>query len=102
MIDRKELRSYKWSSAHYYLTGKSDKLIKPLKHPYHSSFDTYNDAYQELYAQYLKMPYEEDLNLFRNSNKSIGDGKFLSSQSLIYPLASSCEWVDQTKSLRRM
>ena len=84
MIERKELRSYKWSSAHYYLSWKSDKLIKPLKHPYHSSFDTYNDACQELYAQYLKMPYEEDLNLFRNSNKSIGDEKFLSSLSLVY------------------
>ena len=30
------------------------------------------------------MPYEEDLNLFRNSNKSIDDEKFLSSLSLVY------------------
>lgn len=84
MIEREELRNYKWSSAHYYLTGKSDKLIKPIKHPYFSSFESYTTSCQERYAQYLQLPHDGDLEIFRSTAEAIGDTGFMSSIALIY------------------
>ncbi len=79
IIELRELNTYKWSSAHYYLNGHRDKLIKPHKHPYFISHEAYNEISQRSYAQYLGVSYEEDIELFSKTTQAIGDKDFLSS-----------------------
>ncbi len=79
MIMPEQLVDYPWSSARCYLTGVADELIDPLNHPYRRQLEEYSDAAKRRYAEYLKVPHEEDLSLFRSILSHIGDEDFLSS-----------------------
>ncbi len=84
MISRNELHHYKWSSAYYYLNGKCDKLIKPLKHPYFVNCESFSESCKKRYAAYLNVQDEDDLSLFRAQAEAIGDNDFLSSTASVF------------------
>ncbi len=79
MIQHSDIVHYPWSSAKCYLTGESDGLIRPEEHPYQQHLEQYGEQSKQRYAQYLSMPYEEDMELFRSENRQIGDEAFLAS-----------------------
>ncbi len=79
MIEATQLLNYPWCSARCYLTGEADELVDPLNHPYRRQWDEYSDDAKRRYAEYLKIPHEEDLSLFRSVVSHIGDEDFLSS-----------------------
>ncbi|MFI3244835.1 MAG: transposase [Akkermansia sp.] len=79
MVAASQLLNYPWSSARCYLSGEADELVDPLNHPYRLHLEEYGEAAKRRYAEYLNVPYEEDLSLFRSILSHIGDADFLSS-----------------------
>lgn len=79
MIDPIALANYPWCSARNYIKGISDGIIRPLDHPFNRQQDEYSIESQKVYAEYLRIPYDDDLILFRSDKKQIGDEGFLSS-----------------------
>ncbi len=79
MISHSDLIEYPWTSARYYLLGLSDDLIRPIDHPFHKQQDEYSVHNQKAHAEFLRIPHDEDLLLFRSDSKQIGDPRFLAS-----------------------
>jgi len=79
LVTRRNLASYKWSSARCYLRAELDELVSPLAHPFHRLLDEYSDSCRRRYAEYLQMSYNDDVLLFRSDSRQIGDEGFLTS-----------------------
>lgn len=79
MLAAENISHYRWSSAHYYLQGESDELVVPMDHPFCANIESYSHHQKRLYADYLRVPYLEDIELFRSDAEQIGDEGFLAS-----------------------
>ena len=74
IVDPENIVDYSWSSARFYLTDKKSPAIFPEKHPlWQPPFD---EKFRQNYAEYLSLPYDEDLNEFRSSVSVLGDNDF--------------------------
>jgi len=54
------------------------RLVDPARHPLFAEAGIYGDQERKLYADYLQVPYQEDIVLFRNKVRQIGDENFQS------------------------
>ncbi|MFI3243980.1 MAG: transposase [Akkermansia sp.] len=80
MLAAKALPLYRWSSAHHYLHGTTDSLIFPANHPFYADLGSYSINQCKSYAEYLRLPHNEDITLFgSNTEPIIGDEAFLAS-----------------------
>jgi len=78
IVTEGQITEYRWSSAHCYLTGTADALVDPTRHPLFADAGVYGEQERKLYADYLQVPYQEDIVLFRSKASRIGDENFLS------------------------
>lgn len=78
IVAGEQITEYRWSSAHCYLTGIADALVDPARHPLFAEAGVYGEQERKLYADYLQVPYQEDIVLFRSKASRIGDENFLS------------------------
>ena len=75
IVDPANIVDYLWSSARFYLTDEKSPVIAPEKHPlWQSPFD---EKFRQNYAEYLSLPYDEDLKEFRSYASVLGDKAFL-------------------------
>jgi len=77
IVPEAKIAEYRWSSAHCYLTGTADALVEPARHPLFADAGSYGAQERKLYADYLQVPYQEDIVLFRSKASRIGDVNFL-------------------------
>jgi len=68
IVAGEQITEYRWSSAHCYLTGTADTLVDPARHPLFAGTEVYGEQERKLYADYLQVPYQEDIVLFRRIN----------------------------------
>ena len=78
IVTGEQITEYRWSSAFCYLTGTADALVDPVRHPLFAEAGVYGEQERKLYADYLQVPYQEDIVLFRSKASRIGDENFLS------------------------
>lgn len=67
-----------WSSAASYLSGRSDGIVDPERHPLLSREHESAEERRRFYLEYLQELSDEDLNLFHSDAISIGDELFQS------------------------
>ena len=77
IVTKEELQSYSWSSAKVYLSGVSDKLISIKDHPSWGGDERFNEKAINLYKDYLQIPSDDDMVIFRSQSSCIGDESFL-------------------------
>lgn len=77
VVSAEDIYRYRWSSARHYLYGEADELVIPIEHPFFKNIESYSYHEKKRYADYLRIPHEEDLTLFRSEAEQIGDEGFL-------------------------
>ena len=75
IVDPANIVDYLWSSARFYLTDEKSPVIAPEKHPLLQP--PFDEKFRQNYAEYLSLPYDEDLKEFRSSASVLGDKAFL-------------------------
>ena len=76
IVDSANIANYPWSSARFYLTDKKSPVILPENHPLWQP--PVDEKFRQNYAEYLSLPYDEDLQKFRSSASVVGDEDFFS------------------------
>jgi putative transposase len=68
---------YIWSSAAAYVSGKSDHLIEPCRHPYRTNWGGNENQQQANYAAYLvRNDDDDDRKIFSSGATFLGDDSF--------------------------
>jgi REP-associated tyrosine transposase len=75
---------YKWSSAAAYISGKTEKLINPSRHPYRLNWGNNEEECSRNYRKYINNSQDdEEREFFSSGGAVLGDKKFKSNIQLI-------------------
>jgi len=59
------------------LTRTADALVDPARHPLFAEAGAHGEQERKFFTDYLQVPYQEDIVLFKSKVSRIGDENFL-------------------------